>query len=213
MNRLLVLLVAIGLIAGAVVGSNYLKTKLKPQLPILDTLGGEFSLPSTKGREVQLSEYEGKVVLLNFGFTSCPDVCPTALAKMRVLTDALSKQGANFQNSLQNNPQNNSALENNRIQPLFITIDPERDTIKKLNEYLLYFHPNIIGLRGDQEQLAKVAQLYKAFYQKQEVDSELDYGFIHNDHIYLIDQEGRVRAMYSGSVKPETIIEQIKTLL
>lgn len=199
MNRLLVICIAIGLIAVAVIGSNYLKATLKPELPILDTLGGEFSLPSTQKRTVQLSEFEGKVVLLNFGFTSCPDVCPTVLSKMRALMDMLAEQ--------------NSGSQNNHVQPLFITIDPDRDSIEKLTEYLPYFHPAIIGLRGDKEQLAEVAQLYKVLYQKEKLDSELDYGFLHNDHIYLIDQQGRVRAMYSGSVKPATIIEEIKTLL
>ncbi len=194
MNRLLVLLVAIGLILGAVMGSNYLKSTLKQQLPIIETLGGDFSLPSTEGRSIKLSDFQGKVVLLNFGFTSCPDVCPTVLAKIRVLLETLGDQG-------------------NDIQPLFVTIDPARDSIDKLSDYLPYFHPSIIGLRGNKEALAEVADLYKVLYQKEVLDSELDYGFLHNDHIYLIDQQGQVRAMYSGSVKPETIVKEIKTLL
>jgi protein SCO1/2 len=194
LSRLLVICIAVMLIAAAIIGSNYLKATLKPQLPILDALGGEFSLPSTEKRTVQLSEFEGKVVLLNFGFTSCPDVCPTVLAKIKVLMEALGDQSSN-------------------IQPLFVTIDPARDSIEKLSSYLPYFHPSIIGLRGDKEALAEVARLYKVLYQEEELDSELEYGFLHNDHIYLIDQQGRVRAMYSSSVKPATIIEEIKTLL
>ena len=199
MNRLLVICIAAALIVAAVISSNYLKATLKPQLPILETLGGDFSLPSTQKRTVQLSEFEGKVVLLNFGFTSCPDICPTVLAKMRELMKILAEEGNDDQDS--------------RVQPLFVTIDPDRDSIKKLTEYLPYFHPAIIGLRGDKKQLAEVARLYKVLYQKENLDSELDYGFLHNDHIYLIDQQGRVRAMYSNSVKPTTIIEEIKTLL
>lgn len=194
MNRLLVLLVAIGLILGAVMGSNYLKSTLKKQLPIIETLGGDFSLPSTEGRTVKLSEFRGKVVLLNFGFTSCPDVCPTVLAKIRALLETLGDQS-------------------DEIQPLFVTIDPDRDSIEKLSSYLPYFHPSIIGLRGDDNELAAVADLYKVLYQEEELDSELGYGFLHNDHIYLIDQQGQVRAMYSGSAKPETIVKEIKTLL
>jgi protein SCO1 len=194
LSRLLVICIAVVLIASAVIGSNYLKATLKPQLPILDTLGGDFSLPSTEGRSIKLSEFQGKVVLLNFGFTSCPDVCPTVLAKIRVLLETLGDQG-------------------NDIQPLFVTIDPVRDSIDKLSDYLPYFHPSIIGLRGDKDALAEVADLYKVLYQKEEFDSELGYGFLHNDHIYLIDQQGQVRAMYSGSAKPETIVKEIKTLL
>jgi protein SCO1 len=174
--------------------SRYLQSTLKQQLPILDTLGGEFALPSTKGRTIKLSEFRGKVVLLNFGFTSCPDVCPTVLAKIRALLEALGDQS-------------------DEIQPLFVTIDPERDSIEKLIGYLPYFHPSIIGLRGDNKELAEIADLYNVLYQKESIDSKLGYGFLHNDHIYLIDQQGQVRAMYSGSVKPMTIIEEIKTLL
>lgn len=194
MNRLLVGIIAVGLILLAVAGSRYLQSTLKDPLPVFDTLGGDFSLPSTEGRTVKLSEFRGKVVLLNFGFTSCPDVCPTVLAKMRALLETLGDQS-------------------DEIQPLFVTIDPDRDSIEKLSSYLPYFHPSIIGLRGDNNELAEVADLYKVLYQKESIDSELGYGFLHNDHIYLIDQQGQVRAMYSGSVKPMTIIGEIKTLL
>jgi len=194
LNRLLVVIVSIGLLAAAVVGSNYLRSTLKNSLPVLETLGGDFSLPSTEGKTTTLSDFEGKVVLLNFGFTSCPDVCPTVLTKIRALMETLGEQSSG-------------------VQPLFVTIDPDRDSIEKLSSYLPYFHSSIIGLRGDKTQLAKVADLYKVLHQKEYLDSALEYGFLHNDHIYLIDQQGRVRAMYSGSVKLATIIEQIKTLL
>ncbi len=194
MNRLFVVIVSIGLLVAAVAGSNYLRSKLKPSLPVIESLGGDFSLPNTAGGIASLSEFEGKVVLLNFGFTSCPDVCPTVLSKIRVIMETLGK-------------------DSSAIQPLFITIDPDRDSIEKLNSYLPYFHPAIIGLRGNERQLAEVAEQYKVLYQKENIDSELGYGFLHNDHIYLIDQQGSVRAMYSGSVKMTTIIEEIKTLL
>ena len=193
MSRISVVLAAALLMAGAVIGANYLQNKLHPELPILEGLGGDFSLPSTTGQSLQLSELYGKVVLLNFGFTSCPDVCPTALSRMRKALDL---------------------LENNAdIQPLFVTIDPERDSLEKLSDYLPYFHPAIIGLRGDSSQLQKVAALYKVLYQKQVMDSALEYGFLHNDHIYLLDQQGHVRAMYSGSVTPEHMATQISSLL
>lgn len=194
MNRLLVVIVSVGLLVAAVVGSNYLRSTLKPSLPVIESLGGDFSLPSTVNGITTLSEFEGQVVLLNFGFTSCPDVCPTVLSKIRVIMETLGEH-------------------NSAVQPLFITIDPDRDSIEKLNSYLPYFHPSIIGLRGNEKQLAEVAEQYKVLYQKENIDSELGYGFLHNDHIYLIDQQGRVRAMYSGSVKMDTIIEEVKTLL
>lgn len=178
----------------AAAATAFFASATKKTLPTLDTLGGDFSLPSTLGRSVSLSEFQGKPVLLNFGFTSCPDVCPTVLAKMRRVLYLLGEKGS-------------------AVQPLFITVDPERDSLDTLNTYLSYFHPALIGLRGDTQQLAKVTGLYSVFSQKQSNELGETYGFIHNDHIYLIDQYGKVRQMYSGKIAPAVIAEDIKTLL
>lgn len=194
MNRLTVIGLAVGILLTALAASLIYTQSQKNRLPIMDSIGGSFSLPSTEGRELQLSDFKGKVVMLNFGFTSCPDVCPTVLARMRLVLETIGEQASN-------------------VQPLFITIDPERDSLDKLKSYLSFFHPSIIGLRGNKEQLKKVAELYKAVYQKQTMSSSLDYGFLHNDHIYLIDQQGQTRAMISSSTKPVEIANKIVTLL
>lgn len=178
----------------AVIGSSLLHENTQKPLPVLEGLGGDFTLPGTEGRDVSLSRFRGKVVLLNFGFTSCPDVCPTVLAKMRKVLELLPDAA-------------------NDLQPLFVTIDPERDSLEHLHHYLSYFHPSIIGLRGNSQQLQQVASLYKVLYQKEDINSALEYGFLHNDHIYLIDQQGKVRAMYSGSATPQAIADQIASLL
>lgn len=195
MSRIAVVLIA--MIALLLTGVLALKINERQQqliLPELQGLGGDFSLPSTEGHDIALEDFRGKLVLLNFGFSTCPDVCPTVLARMKSVMDGLG-------------------ASENQVQPLFITIDPDRDTIGKLKNYLSFFHPSLIGLRGDSKQLQAVASLYKAHYEKQELESALEYSFLHNDHIYLIDGSGKVRAMYSNSVLPETIVIELESLL
>ena len=192
MTRLQAICLAITLLSATLVATLYIDRQ--PPLPIIDSLGGDFTLPSSSGKPVALQQLRGSVVLLNFGFTSCPDVCPTALSKM-----------ANSLKLLDSDAQG--------VQPLFITIDPQRDTLDKLGPYLQWFHPSIIGLRGDQQQLQTVAELYRVLHQKEQLDSQLGYGFIHNDHIYILDKQGRVRAMHSGSSSAEKIAIDIRRLL
>ena len=194
MSRAAAIGIAASLILFTALGSLLWQKSLRPPLPVLDTLGGDFTLPSTLGHDVNLSDYRGKVVLLNFGFTSCPDVCPTVLARLRKTIDTLKKDA-------------------NQVQVLFVTIDPERDSLEKLQQYLPYFHTQFIGLRGSNSQLNNVAARYKVLYQREDIDSDIGYSFLHNDHIYLIDQQGRVRAMLSGSASPESIAEQLRSLL
>ena len=194
MNRGVAFAISVGLLLLAVSASYWLYSFKKNQLPILETLGGNFSLPSTLGRELSLDQFHGKVVLLNFGYTTCPDVCPTVLARMRTVLERLAGRAE-------------------RVQPVFITIDPSRDSVEKLAAYLHFFHPSFIGMRGDLQQTKKIADLYRVHYKKELIDSAMEYGFLHNDHIYLLDQRGRVRAMYSGATRVEVMAEEIATLL
>ncbi len=166
----------------------------KPQLPIFEMLGGEFSLPSTLKRDVSLSEFRGKLVLLNFGYTSCPDVCPTVLARMRAVLEQ-------------------STLKPEQLQLIFVTIDPERDTLVELATYLHYFHSSFIGLRGVGEQLEQVASLFKLYFEKQSQTVQDGYDFAHSDRIYLLDQQGQVRATYANNVTPDKMISDINSLL
>ncbi len=194
MSRLATVALAIAILLLAAMTSYLVIDDQRRQLPVLQDIGGNFSLPSTDNREVQLTDFAGKVVLLNFGFTSCPDVCPTVLSRMRSVMEILNG-------------------DSTEIQALFVTIDPERDVLSKLKTYLSFFHPSFVGLRGDAQQLKTVATLYKAVFEKETIDSSIDYGFRHSNHIYLIDQEGKTRAMYSGSAKPALIAQEISTLL
>jgi protein SCO1 len=165
----------------------------EPPLPVLDTLGGDFTLQSTLGHELSLEDYRGRLVLLNFGFAECPDVCPAVLARMRALLldlEALSIEP----------------------QPLFVTIDPERDTIEALTRYVAHFHPALVGLTGSTSQLAEVTEQYRVYVKREALGSELDYGFAHSSHIYLIDSQGRVRAMFGASHTLERMVAEVQSL-
>lgn len=166
-------------------------------LPVVSGLGGDFSLPSTNGTELALADLRGKVVLLNFGFTHCPDICPLVLTRMSAALRELEAQGADMA----------------RVQSVFVTFDPERDSLDHLREYVAYFHPSIIGLRGDATQTADLARQYKVIYLKQDAGSASGYAFQHSDFIYVIDTVGRVRLLV-GSKDPEVaIVEAVKRLL
>lgn len=166
-------------------------------LPVVAALGGDFRLPSTRGGELALADLRGKVVLLNFGFTQCPDVCPMVLTRLGNVLRELEKQG----------------IDMARVQPLFVTFDPERDSLAHLGEYLAYFHPSLVGLRGDDAQTRDVARQYKVVYVAQDAGSEAGYVFQHSDFIYVIDTWGRVRLLVGGKDPDVALVEAVKRLL
>lgn len=166
-------------------------------LPVVAGLGGDFTLPATTGGDLSLASLRGKVVLLNFGFTHCPDVCPMVLTRMGNALRELEREGADV----------------SRVQPLFVTFDPERDTLPGLKEYVAFFHPALIGLRGSVEQTAALTKQYKVIHLKQDTGSASGYVFRHSDFVYVIDTEGRVRLLV-GSEDPEVaMVAAVKRLL
>ena len=166
-------------------------------LPVVAGLGGDFTLPSTRGGDLALSSLRGKVVLLNFGFTHCPDVCPMVLTRLGNALRTLESQGADL----------------SRVQPLFVTFDPARDSLDHLREYVGFFHPSLVGLRGDEAQTAAVARQFKVLYLAQDTGSEGGYVFQHSDFIYVIDTRGRVRLLVGGKDPEQAISESVKALL
>ncbi len=166
-------------------------------LPLVAGLGGDFSLPATSGAEVSLSGLRGKVVLLNFGFTHCPDVCPAVLSRLGSVLRALAEQG----------------VDTRRVQPLFVTFDPARDTLEHLREYVAFFHPGLIGLRGDDAQTRDIARRYRVIYLKQDSESGSGYVFQHSNFVYVIDTFGRVRLLVGSQDPDAVLIEAIKRLL
>ena len=164
------------------------------QLPINTRLGGDFSLPSTVAESSSLSDYKGKVVLLNFGYTSCPDICPMVLNRMAAVMNELED-------------------ERNKVQPMFITFDPKRDTIERLQQYLKYFGDDFVGFTGSETQLAAVAKQYGVIAIAQKSDSAVGTLYTHSDYIYLLDQQGRVRALFAKSDSIDKMVDDIESLL
>lgn len=155
---------------------------------------GDFTLEDKNGKDVSLSEFKGKMVLLNFGYTSCPDICPTTMGNLRsVYTKMEDRQ--------------------DEIQVVFISVDPERDNLNKLGDYVSYFHKDFIGLTGSEEQLKEVSNIFNIFYFKEGVNSKKDYLMSHPTSIYLIDREGKLILKYPHNTKQEFIIEDLNRLL
>lgn len=154
-------------------------------------IGGPFALVSTIGESVTDQSYRGKWLLIFFGYTFCPDLCPTSLNDMSV---ALEKLG-------------NDA---NHIQPLFITVDPQRDTREVMAEYLKSFDPRIVGLTGTQAQIDSVAKAYRVYAERQKADGDENYLVSHSGYIYLMDPRGRFVSVIQGSTPGEEIAAWVR---
>lgn len=157
--------------------------------------GGDFTLQSADG-PVSLHDMRGKVVMLFFGYTSCPAACPTTLT---TISDALSQLGED---------------EINLTRVIFVSIDPERDTLPKLKEFTSYFHPNIIGVTDRPEVVLEVSDQYGALYFKEKMpDSSLGYSFLHDTAIFFISPDGKLVESLRHDAGAEKIVETIRRLL
>ena len=154
------------------------------------TVGGPFTLTDHAGRQRSDAEFRGRLMIVYFGYTFCPDVCP---ADLMAITQALDQLG-------------DAA---GGIQPVFITIDPERDTTKVLGEYVAAFHKSFIGLTGSPEQIRKVSNAYQAFYAKVPSERPGEYAIDHTGVIYLMGRDGE----YLGFMPPQTSPERLTEIL
>jgi protein SCO1/2 len=161
------------------------------QLPQGMVLGGPFSLVDHTGRAVTEADFAGRFLLVYFGFTYCPDVCPTELGTIAAALDALEDQGA-------------------RVTPVLITVDPERDTPEALADYVSRFHPRMVGLTGTPQQIAAVARAYRVFYAKVNRPEMTQYLVDHSSFIYLVGPDARVRALFRPEMAPEAIAQAIR---
>jgi len=164
------------------------------QLPQGLALGGPFSLVNHEGRAVTQADFAGGFMLVYFGFTYCPDVCPTELGTMAAAMDLLEDQGS-------------------RVTPVLITIDPERDTPAALADYVSRFHPRLVGLTGSAEQIAAAARAYRVFYAKVNRPEMSAYLMDHSSFIYLVGPDGRVRTLFRPETTPEAIAQSIRAHL
>lgn len=158
--------------------------------------GGEFTLQSLSG-PVSLKDFRGKVVLLYFGYTMCPDICPTNLSMM-----------SNAFMQMENNPLEKKELE--KVQGIFISVDPQRDTLDRLSEYTHYFHHSILGLTGTAENLREIANRYGAAYQKVVQDSATSYVVDHSSETYVVDPQGKLVQRLPHGAPPADILAAIR---
>ena len=157
-------------------------------------VGGPFELTDQTGHRRTDVDFQGKIVVIYFGYTYCPDVCPTELQSISL---ALDKIGA--------------AAE--AVQPLFITVDPERDTPARLADFVSAFHPRLIGLTGSLAEIRQTAIAYKTFFAKHSIAALGDYSVDHTGFIYLVGRDGRYLGFLPPGLAPDAIADAIRTRL
>lgn len=165
-------------------------------LPINTRMLGEFEMTDQNGARFHSDALRGKVVLLFFGFTHCPDICPATMARMAQLYKELER-----------------TREAQDVQVVFVTFDPERDTPEYLKQYLAWFHPDFIGLTGSAEDVERITALYSVVYMPMGEDSQGGTEFAHSDFVYLLDRETRVRKLFPVEADLEEIKRDLRSLL
>jgi protein SCO1/2 len=156
--------------------------------------GRDFSLTDHTGKARTLADFRGKVVVMFFGYTQCPDFCPTTLSE---LAAAVGKLGPDA----------------SRVQVLFVTVDPERDTPELLSRYVPAFDPSFLGLYGDAAATAEVAKEFKVLYQKQPGPTPGSYSMDHSAGTFIFDPQGRLRVYESYGQGPDVFAHDIRALL
>jgi protein SCO1/2 len=164
------------------------------QLPQGLVLGGPFQLVDHTGRTVTEADFAGRFALLYFGYTYCPDVCPTELGTVAAAMDLLGDQA-------------------DRVTPVLVTIDPERDTPAGLADYVSRFHPRRVGLTGTPEQVAAAARAYRVYYAKVNRPDMSQYLMDHSSFIYLVGPDSRVRTLFRPETSPEAMAQSLRALI
>ena len=151
----------------------------------------DFELTASHGQKVSLKDFEGKLVMLYFGYTFCPDVCPATLSELRGALELLGGQA-------------------NEVQTIMISVDPERDTPEMLAEYVAHFHPSFMGVTGTPEEIAEVATLYGIFYEAHEGTEATGYLVDHTATVLVIDQDGHLKLVFPFGEPAENIAEDLE---
>lgn len=157
-------------------------------------VGGPFTLVNQDGETVTEETYHGKYMLIYFGFTFCPDVCPTELG---IMTAALDRLGEKAE----------------KVQPIFITIDPERDTPEVMARYVKLFSPRLVGLTGTPEQIDEVAKAYHVFYRKAEDENSTEYTMDHSSIVFLMGPDGEYLKLFPPQTPPDKMAEAIESYI
>jgi protein SCO1/2 len=200
MRARLIAFVIAGFLIGAIAGAGVLLVA-NPQggQPVQSSgaalIGGPFSLVGADGKPVTDRDFRGRYMLIFFGFTHCPDICP---AELQVIAQALEQLGDKAKT----------------VVPIFITLDPERDTPEAMANYVKSFGPNFVGLTGSPEAIAAAAKAYRVAYSKVEnKDSAGDYSVDHSALVYLMDPEGRYVTHFSYGLSADQMAEKLEKSL
>jgi protein SCO1/2 len=168
------------------------QTQIVTQIPGESQLGDHsFRLTNASGELTTDQNFLGRVRLVFFGFTHCPDICPLGLTKMNEVLDRLGK-------------------DREKVAPIFITVDPQRDTPDKLKDFLGNFSKDFIGLTGSQDEISTMLASYKAYARKQPSDSHEDYRVDHSSFIYIMDPKGAYSAHVTPEVDTEIIVAHVR---
>jgi protein SCO1/2 len=166
-----------------------------PELEVYDEIGGDFTLTDHRGEPFRLADTGGRVRLLFFGYTMCPDVCPQTLSKVVRVRQLLGEAG-------------------DELTTVFVSVDPERDTPEKLAAYLEYFHlGDAVALTGAAQEIDDVLAAFKATSIREDSGSAAGYLISHTPHLFLLDREGRVRGLFGPFEKAEDVAAAARSLL
>lgn len=157
-------------------------------------VGTPFTLNNAQGKKVSLADFRGQLVLLYFGYTSCPDVCPTDLLAIAQAMKSLGKASE-------------------QVQPLFITLDPTRDTPQVLRSYAPAFHPRLIALTGSEEEIRRVAIAYKVFYERTQIERAGTYLIDHTAYIFLLNREGKYVMFFPPGTPADRVAAMVREQL
>jgi len=160
----------------------------------LQNMGGDFTLQSADG-PVALQDFRGKVVLVYFGYTNCPDACPLTMANWARAFEQLTEE------------------ERSRVQGMLVSVDLARDTPETLKEYTAYFHPNILGVTGSEEELRKIVSLYRSDFEIEKNEDSENYSVAHMSFVYVIDPQGNLRDLLAHESFPEEIVKSLRNAL
>jgi protein SCO1 len=177
--------------AATYAGFGGLTAAFAPKAPTLSGFGGPFRLTDQDGRVVTDADFHGKWLLLYFGYTHCPDACPTAL---NAIAEALDRLGPT----------------RDKIRPVFVTLDPERDTPEVLKSYTSAFQAGVVGLTGSPAQIQMVAKEYRITYRKHPEPKGDDYTVDHTSIIFLIDPKGKPVSLFSHETPPDRLSRRLK---
>ena len=157
-------------------------------------VGGDFTLTNAGGRRVRLADFRGRLVLLYFGFTTCPDICPTDLLAIGEAVRALGPDGE-------------------AVQPVFVTLDPKRDTREVIGAYAAHFHPRFVALTGSESEVRKVATSYKVFFEKVPLPQSKTYTIDHAAFTFLLGRDGKYIGLFPPGTPPERMAALIRSEL